>query len=258
MENALLQKHFESMGARVKFRSNDSIRRLRTVRSSDFFTIDIRQDKHGEYFDIIQGKDVPKFELLQVKPKERHLLLYTKDGQRFLCGHDERHWFVAGISDAVSTIRSAKQSLMPSEILEQVKALPPGEVDNRRNAVFKRQGEWFFVPAKRTIPEAMILKNEPLQRTRNSKPHICQELYREGGELVYIVGNKEFTEIKYKKQKEKNPAFDKGRLRTFVRNPDVYVRGSVRHEDHATINLDVWHRVFINAEFTSSAVSFLD
>ena len=43
-----------------------------------------------------------------------------------------------------------------------------------------------------------------------------------------------------------------------MRNPEVYARGYVRHEDHATIKFDGWHRVFINAESITSAVSFLD
>lgn len=41
-------------------------------------------------------------------------------------------------------------------------------------------------------------------------------------------------------------------------NPEVYVRGSVRHPDRATIELEGWHRVFINAELTLSEVGFLD
>jgi len=246
------------MGARVKFKRTDKRRRWRSAPRANSFTIDIGHDKQGEYFEILKGENAPEFELLQSKPKDRHLLLYSTNGQRFLCGHDERHWFVAGIAGAVSTVSAAKQSLMPTEILEQVKTLPPGEVDNRRNVVFKRQGEWFFIPTQREFPETLIHKNEPLQRTAGSKPHICQELYRDGGELVYIVGNKEFTEDEFKKRKALDPNFDKGGSRIMRRNPRAYARGYVRHEDHATIYLKEWHRVLLNAEFTNSAVSFLD
>ena len=31
-------------------------------------------------------------------------------------------------------------------------------------------------------------------------------------------------------------------------NPEIYVRGSVSHPDHATIYLDCWHRVELNRE----------
>ncbi len=257
MNNESLKKHFQAMGARVKFHPAGRTSRRR-IRSTGPFSIDIGRDKYGEFFDIEQEENAPEFELLQIKPKERHLLLYTRDGQRFLCGHDERHWFVAGISGAVSTVRSAKQSLMPAQIMQQVKALPPGEVDNRRNAVFKRQGEWFFIPTNREFDESLVLFNEPLQRTVRSQPHICQEIYREGGELVYIMGLREYSEYEFKKLQEKYPNIHKGRVRTMVKNPHVYARGHVKHKDHATIHLAVWHRVLINAEFTTSAVSFLD
>ena len=45
------------------------------------------------------------------------------------------------------------------------------------------------------------------------------------------------------------------------RNPLVYVRGRVRHPDHATINLRGWHRVVMNTESQARAmrnVAFLD
>jgi len=258
MKNTDLKRHFDTMGARVKFRLPDKGTRWQSAPSLDYFTIDIQADKGGEYFDITQGENAPEFELLQAQPKAQHLLLYTKDGRRFLCGHDERHWFVSAIRGKVSTVRAAKQSLLPEAIWKQVKHFPPGEVDNRHNTVFKRQGEWFFVPTNREVPKSLIHKNEPLLRNIGSKVHICQEIYREGGELVYIVGNKQMDEKEYAKRKKNDPYFDKGKLRTRARNPNVYARGYVKHEDHATIKLECWHRVFINAEFTTSAVSFLD
>lgn len=46
-----------------------------------------------------------------------------------------------------------------------------------------------------------------------------------------------------------------------VRNPVVYVRRKVWHPDHATIRLDIWHRVEMNTENWSRAmasVAFLD
>jgi hypothetical protein len=259
MNSEQLTKHFKSLGARVKFHPIDTPRPRATRPPETTYIIDVRTDKQGEYFDIAQGKNAPEFELLQIKPKSRHMLLYTHHGQRFLFGHDERHWFVAGIRDAVSTIRAAKQSLLPREIWEQVRHLSPDEVDNRRNAFFLRQGEWFFVPSNKEIPERMIHRNEPLQRTPRSKPHICQELYREGGELVYLVGNQQYSEQEYQEQKKRNPEFDQGRsVQTRIRNPRVYVRGYVKHDDHATLTLTKWHRVFINSEFTTSSVAFLD
>lgn len=45
------------------------------------------------------------------------------------------------------------------------------------------------------------------------------------------------------------------------RNPGVYVRGRVRHADHAKIMLHGWYQVVMNSENDSRAmrnVSFLD
>ncbi len=257
LEKALLKKHFGKLGARVKFRSLVRDRRQQKSMTASFI-IDIKSDKKGSYFDIAMSPKVPEFEVLQTLPKERHLLLFSRDGQRFLCGHDERNWFVAPIDWAVSSVRAAKQSLLPPAVWDQVKNLPPGDVDNRRNAIFKRQGEWFFLPTNTEFHNPIVYKKEPLQRTPASKPHICQELIRESGELVYIVRGKVYTEKKFKEYKKSDPNFDRYGFQTMIRNPEVYVRGHVRHQDHATIKLKDWHRVFINAELTTSSVSFLD
>ena len=32
----------------------------------------------------------------------------------------------------------------------------------------------------------------------------------------------------------------------FVRDPELYAKGAVRHPDHGTIDLASWHRVFRN------------
>ncbi len=259
MNNETLQKHIEAMGARAKFRPLTRESRWQPEITPTSFTIDVRSDRHGEYFDFALGEAPPAFELLQNRPKERHLLLYARDGQRFLLGHDERHWFVAGIADRVSSVRDAKHSLLPEQVREKVRHLPPAQVDNRKNAVFTRQGEWFFVPTTREIPETMIYRNEPLQRTWGSKPHICQELHREGGETVYVFGGRIYSVEEFETRKKENPKFGSWLpVQTRVRNPDVYVRGYVRHPDHATIKLHGWHRVYLNGEFTSNSVAFLD
>ena len=258
MKNETLEKHFKSIGARVKFLPFEP-EPWRNPPPSDSFTIDVKSDKSGDYFEFRLGNDAPEFEILQVKPKERHLLIYSKVGQRFLCGHDERNWFAAGISNTVSTIRAAKQSLLPSEIWKQVQKLPAGIVDKRRNAVFIRQGEWFFMPANVKFPEKLIHKNEPLQRTARSKPHICQELYRVGGEVVYVVSGQTYSEEEYTEKRKENPEhFRDLRVRSMVRNPLIYARGNVRHGEHATIKLAGWHRVFINSEMVANTVTFLD
>ena len=42
--------------------------------------------------------------------------------------------------------------------------------------------------------------------------------------------------------------------RTMRRNPGVYVKGRIRHADHATITLHGWHQVLMNTEGESKAM----
>jgi len=247
------------MGARLKVLTiNDTDRRWRRRRPPDGYTLDVETDRHGEYFVLYHHEgEAPDVGVLQVRPGDRHLLLYADDGNRFLCGHDERHWFVAGIRDRVSTVRDAKRSLMPEPVRDHAHGVSPRRLDNRRNEVFIRQGEWFFAPVDIDVPDHQVIRNEPLQRDARSKPHICQELYRQGGQTVYIVRRKELSPDAYAALVKRAPEW--GGIQPRIRNPEVYVRGAVRHPDHATVRLDGWHRVYINGELAGRAeVSFLD
>ncbi len=254
-----LQTHFAKIGARVKFRGLDRALRFQNEPPSDSFAIDVRSDRRGEYFDISRGEDAPEFDLLQAVPGDRHLLLYARDGQRFLCGHDERHWFVAAVESRVSTVRAAKQSLQPAMVRSKAARFAPSVTEKRRNLVFKRQGEWFFVPmrAQFRVHEHLILQNEPLSRNAQSKPHICEELHRRGGRPVYVFAGKTWEKSEFEKMRRKNPRFGRD-ARSWRADPRVYVRGRVCHADHTTITLEGWHRVYINGEVSTSSVTFLD
>ena len=257
MDSKTLTKHFESIGARLSFRPMSRWRDRETFGES--FTVDIGTDKRGEFFDIALGDDAPEFELLQCRKKDRHLLLYSRDGQRFLCGFDERHWFVAAVEGPVSTIRGAKQALVPEGLSEQIRGFNPKILDSRRNAAYVRQGEWFFVPSDNEVPKtAVVIRNEPLIRAPGNKPHTCEEICRYGGELVYVVNGIVMSEKNYKNRINRKPTFARIPYRTMVRNPIVYARGHVRHKDHSTIMLNGWHRVYINGEVTTSNITFLD
>ena len=43
-----------------------------------------------------------------------------------------------------------------------------------------------------------------------------------------------------------------------VRDADAYVRGRVRHPDHATLVLRGWHRVALALDVASQQMAFLD
>lgn len=63
--------------------------------------------------------------VMDVQKNDRHLLLMArdKDGSplKFLCGHDERHWFTCAVPGGPSTVFQAKQALKPPEIVRAEK-----------------------------------------------------------------------------------------------------------------------------------------
>jgi len=262
MREDVIRRHFESIGARVRFRYLKPEVLWWGRRDYHGLSIDIVRDGRGSCFEIALADDAPDLEVLQSRPRERHLLLFARDGNRFLCGHDERDWFVAAVPERVSTVRQARQALIPSSLREAANALPPSVTARRRNRLFRRQGEWFFVPVDRQFPASLIHRNEPIQRTPQSKPHVCEELYREGGETVYVFGTTVLTQQEYRDRIDADPKFAKRSHRTRIRNPRIFARGAVRHPDHSTLHLATWHRVLLSGErpitLESSVVNYID
>ena len=250
MNNSSIEKMFGRIGARVKV--SDEVSRQRRA------GIDISSDNRGEYFDIrIEPQEQVDYEVIDLRPGMRHLLLMARkpdSKEKFLCGHDERHWFVCAVPGAsVSTVQAAMEALQPAEVRSVVRRRVK-RIKNRlrrRNAAFVRQGEWFFVPVPElVVNKTLILKNEPISRGNGSKSHMCQFAYRSGGEVVY-VGSRHpmgLTKDAYSRLLAKNPSARSWGWRIRRRNAAVYVRGRVWHPDHKTIVLNDWHRVFMNTE----------
>lgn len=240
-----LRRHFSRVGARVLVQEFRVPQRVK-------IRIDVGRDRSGEFFYIGCEEGVVP-EVIDVQPPIHHLVLMVRDGEarnKFLLGRDERHWFAAAVpGDNVHNVRTAMASLRPTEI-EGLKAI--------------RQGEWFFVP-KRDVYEkgAVIHRNEPLSRGAGSKPHVCQEMMRRGGVTVmvsrqYPLGI-EVAAYEQLIMTDNNAAGFS--WRSMTRDAEVYVRGEVRHRDHKTIDLDGWHRVYMNRErFARHApqIAFLD
>ena len=233
--------------------------------------IDIQTDRYGEFFDIKVGpEEQVGYEVIDLRPDMRHLLLMARRPNakhKFLCGHDERHWFVCAIpGGSVSSVKAAIEALQPPEVRSAVRRRVKRVKDRlrRRNAAFVRQGEWFFVPVPElTVKETSILKNEPISRGNGSKSHVCQFAYRSGGEAVYVsirypLG---LTRDAYSRLLKRNPSARSWAWRVMRRNAAVYVRGRVWHPDHKTIVLNEWHRVMMNTEgqaLGARTVVFLD
>jgi len=263
METKLVETMFERMGARVKFRP--------AIRGHRAAGIDIRSDRRGEYFDISVGpNDQVEYQVVDIRPQLRHLLLMARRDngkQKFLCGHDERHWFVCAVpGDSVANVSKAMEALQPAEVRHAV-SRKVKRVKNRlrrHNEAFVRQGEWFFMPVPDlNIDPKLILKNEPLSRGGGSKAHMCQFAYRSGGELVYVCRQHPngLTKGQYSQVLRANSKAKTWDWRPMRRNAAVYVRGRVWHADHKTVVLNVWHRVSMNTEFLAPGarnVVFLD
>jgi hypothetical protein len=247
-----LVKHFDRIGATLV------IRRFRRFARPSGYDLDIARDKkHGEHFALALTPDAPPMAVLHADRDDRHLLLHiagVAGGERFLCGHDERHWFAAAIGARVSTVLDAKRALLPAPLAN----LPDDLVNRRHSSAFKRQGEWFFVPTDRVFDERQIVRQEPIFRDRRSKPHLCWEVVRFGGTPVVLHGRTEYTEEAWAAYVATLDGQPRGRVERRIKDPEVYVRGPVRHPDHATLVLDGWHRLHGNMEARSVNLSFYD
>jgi hypothetical protein len=264
-----IESKFAMMGARLK------VSVLPEQRVAKEYAVDIQKDRHGEYFELRVPEQLSErldVSVLQADKRDRHLLLFVRPSEgkpaRFLCGHDEREWFVAAVPGGASTVVQAKEALKPRAIRSLQTALKvPTRLRNRRkNAAFRRQGEWFFVPVKAwqrdPINEKFVLHNEPLRRG-TGKPHIVEQLYRVAGELVYVCPKcpDGVSEMQYRRMVTQNREAARWPWQALRRNPRVYARGRVRHPDHATIILSDWHRVAMNTETetdTMRNVAFID
>ena len=204
-----LQHAFEKIGA-------DLI--VETV--GDVFEIDVQETAGREAFRLqYPWSDSITAEALDVKPKHRHLVLDVSGWRlpisgRYLCGHDEQHWFVASLpfSRRTTTVRGAIEALKPAAVLRAQKRLGVTHRRYRRKtAAYVRQGEWFFLPRPKMHVGDRAVPNGQLVR-EGGKPHRVEWLYRPEG------------------------------------SDETFVRGAVSHPDHATIRLQVWHRVVQNTE----------
>jgi hypothetical protein len=269
-----LNRYFSQMGARVKVLEGlapvSRWRMARTPEDAQRISLDIGRDKRGEFFEI---RTAPGSEqeivVLNAQPREKHLLLLSRQfgergqvlaKQKFLCGHDERHWFVAAIPERepVSKVADAKIALKPEgvKMRESEMRVSRRASFRRRNAAFIRQGEWFFVPSVLGANPLLVLKNEPLSRGNGGKPHWAEECYRSGGETVYVSAKypSGLTVEEYKKLPANARNFGFSMMK---RDAAVYVRGRISHSDHATVTLKGWHQVFMNTENRASAMRFI-
>mgnify|MGYP000069203278 CR=1 FL=1 len=269
---ANLQKSFNKIGAKVivKFADTEFLRgrrqrqvapvRLNIITKSgeEIFEISVREDAHADL----------ELSVLEVLAQDKHLLLLSRrlDGDgvavqkdHFLCGRDERHLFVAAV-EGVSTVAAAKDSLKPDELLHQETGLNEAKRNRRKTKAFRRQGEWFFIPVSLVVPAVLVRSHEPLVRGTGGKAHVARYAYRRGGESVMVCNRypQGLTQVEHAALVASDPLAKSFAWRQMVRDATVFVKGSVRHADHATIVLAQWHRVLMNTEVQTETIAFLD
>lgn len=280
-----IEKHFAKIGAKIKVAVRPIVRNRDSSPRGSAVALDVIERPGNEFFEIRVREDVKdRLELsaLDIRPKDRHLVLvmrlHDEEGNliqknHFLCGHDERHFFIATVAP-VSTVDQAKASLKPELIRDREIGLNSRKKNRRKTKNFIRQGEWFFVPVEGlNPPEHLVHKYEPIIRTfirlpgARNKAHVAQYAYRRGGDQVWVCGKfpTGLLDHEYKELIKEQPVAAHYNWRRMLRNPTLYAKGTIRHPDHATIVLHDWHRVFLNTERAINAngtavvrVDFLD
>jgi hypothetical protein len=204
-----LRKAFESIGAQL------------VERYSDAFEIDIVHAREGEAFQLrYPFNDSITSEAMDIRPRQRHLVLDVFGWRlpisaRYLCGHDEYHWFVAGvpINRRTATVCGAMEALKPAAVLrEQNRKRVKHRRYRRKTAAYVRQGEWFFLARPNLQVDERFVEHRAALARNGGKPHRVEWLYRLEG------------------------------------TSELFARGYVSHPDHSTIVLETWHRVLQNNE----------
>jgi hypothetical protein len=250
--------NFERMGARVNIRKAKNQVSHRTRRP---LAIDVVNGGSGECFDIHFARNV-SINVLDVRPRLRHLLLSAWNWfgeDRFLCGHDEYHWFVAALpaQPEAQNVESAMESLKP-DLVKTLEGRKHRGKHHRKADVFVRQGEWFFIPwPHASIDRNRVERNGRLARGAGSKPHVCDFMFQDG-EREYICDRYPklaFYESEYREVLRARRKAKQWNWRPLPFKPDVYVKGWIKHPDHSPLFLDVWHRVEQNTESTNLSMS---
>jgi hypothetical protein len=273
MQIHAIERSFRKIGARVRIGRWTGDRSFGLVRPRyDGVIVDVRRDGAGEYFDIEVDSALVDLCVVDTQPRDKHLLVMVRRlasdrKDKFLCGHDERHWFVAAVPPdrGVSSVRTALEALKPPAVraVQAHTGVKAKHRNRRRNRAFQRQGEWFFISRPDLAPRPeLALRNEALQRA-GGKPHVCEWVVRQNGEAVHVCSRypSGVSGETYRRILRENPRARNWGWRMMTRNARVYALGRVRHPDHRTLCLNTWHEVLMNTESQAPAmrhVAFLD
>ncbi|MEW6433192.1 MAG: hypothetical protein AB1730_16940 [Myxococcota bacterium] len=205
-------------------------------------------DEPKQSFEVEIGRwVVPDRPIVRREGHRRWVRHETEGAKRhFLMGLDEAHLFIAQLPRGVSTVARARELLRGPDVSRA-----------ERDAPFRtvRQGEWFLValdPSRSLALDALAEARPTLVRhrvgiaeaarwARAGRQHVADD--------VLVLG----------------AGFHLGLPKHLVppavaAGPGVFVRGKLRHPDHATIELKQWRRALPNAESFSrpAGVAWVD
>lgn len=211
------KKKFEKAGLPVRIIPREEIPgRVRRQLEEGVFFADVHTDKSGEHFRICPGNS--RIQVLNVSKDSPHILVhvdtdpdpYSPRGDKMQPVGSKRKMIFGHDERHLFVAELSAQNV--STVKQALDSLRPGGA----GTTDKRQGEWFFKP----MPDLDAKKNM-IQRNATipgvpgaANPHVAEELY----------------------------------VDRETRWPVHYVRGKIKHSDHATLKLDVWHLVIPNAE----------
>ncbi|MBE2253358.1 MAG: hypothetical protein IAE78_27765 [Myxococcus sp.] len=141
---------------------------------------------------------------------------FTNDRKRhFLAGMDEQHLFIAQLPHAAPTVWAAHVALKGDDVRQAERRVAGKTV---------RQGEWFFL---HPTPEELLEVEALAERSSHLiKRHVG---IAQAAQLRRVGRPHEADEVLVIKER-------------------IYVRGHVKHPDHATLFLRGWRRTFGNTE----------
>ena len=176
-----------------------------------------------------------RVEVVDVGRTDRHLLLLVRDGEeksKFLCGHDERHWFVAGDPRDRPRRQRCRDGEGSAAAAACTRRRSSGSgrrtAFRRRNAAYVRQGEWFFVPAPgldaaepRSCCATSRCRAAAARRTCSSSR------IRRGGETVWVNSRHPsgISEPAYRAPDARSSG-GSGGWNALVRDPELFAKGA--------------------------------
>ena len=172
-------------------------------------------------------------------PRRPLLLLLVRDGGekgKFLCGYDERHWFVAAIPEggAASAASTSAKACAAAGGGPRRPLTGCGQGSPPAAQCGVRPAGRVVLPAGASLASrsTSVRRDEPLSRGRG-KVHVLALAFRRGGETVFVnaAHPSGITEASY----ERLSAEQRRGLARMVRDPELYAKGAVRHPDHNTI-----------------------